>query len=125
MKSIFEFHDKWGEPCESCLHFYDNGEGQLRREAIRPLLKMPGMNPISRYVKGMKICHDCAYAEGMIERHGLSMDQARIAVANDRQEKMRLPDGSHLMGLPGLVAAKGELEAIWDWLDANVADEGW
>lgn len=122
---IMEFRSKWGDPCESCMHFYDNGDGQLRREAIRPLFTDRVLNPLSKNPSIGYICHDCSYAEDLSQRMGITVEMARVAVANDRQEKMRIPSLSHDMGLPGIRTSEGELEAIWEWLDEHVLDDIW
>ena len=116
MIEILKYREHWGDPCPTCIELYMGN--RMRGEAVRPLIDLPAMNPLSRYESSGRhartICHDCAAAEGLMARAtGLDFYMARTAVANDRQEVMRLP------GLPrasDIAASPGELEAIHEWL---------
>jgi hypothetical protein len=89
----------------------------MRTEAVQPLPEGAAA-PLS--LEGKPQCHDCASAGTLMRVMGLTWTQARIAVANDRQEQMRLP--GVLMGLvkAGYVrpSEPGALEKHHAWLEA-------
>lgn len=104
-------------PCPGCL--MAQRRFGIRRETVRPLSAVAAINPISRYTSEA-VCHDCALAEGLMDRQGLTWEQARIAVSNDRAESLRLP-GAKLghMGLAAphlLCSDAAELKEVWEWL---------
>ena len=107
------FKEQWGDPCPLCI------ESDIRSECVRPLITFEAVNPLSRYGKG-PICHDCAIAENMVTSSMLTFSMARTAVANDRQEVMRIP------GFPTatrIVAGVGELDAIYEWMKVQGIDD--
>jgi len=107
------------QPCPSCLE----ARTFMRVEAIQPLPE-GAMAPMG--LDGKKQCHDCASAGTVMRLHGLTWVQARIAVANDRQEQLRMPGIP--MGLVGrgLVrpSEEGDLDRHHQWLrDAGLMDD--
>ena len=111
------------EPCPRCLEFRRSG-GSLRREAIQPLYQNRAVNALAVDGSG-PCCRDCEAADSVVRR-GLLKEwgMARVAVANDRQEQLRLPGvpmGLHLEGITRASVA-GELELHHDWL-AKVVPE--
>lgn len=104
--------------CPSCEKMI----GVLRRETLMPV-PTNGFAPLSVF-KGMGyICFDCGAAETVMRLHKLDWDQARIAVANDRQEKLRLP-GVGCIGLPYVKAAReGDLDRLQAWHDEVLPED--
>ena len=105
------------EPCPVCMTMAMDF-GQLRREAVMPL---PKYGPVS--VNGVKICFDCQAAENLV-KYGILFDfePARTAVANERQETLRLPLGmAQLRGMcmEGLIkpASEDDFDNHLAWLD--------
>lgn len=104
------------KPCPSCLR-----SPFLRRETILPVA--PGARAPLSHLKGLgSICFDCQAAETLQRMQGLTWEQARIATANCRQEKLRLPGAP--IGLPHMLHAQdGDLEKLHDWQDATLPEE--
>jgi hypothetical protein len=102
------------EPCPSCL---DARREFMREEAVQPL--RGGARDALSYRSPQKICQDCQAAENMMKIVHLTWEQARVAVANDRQESLRLPGVA--LGLIGYgyvrMSQEGESERHHDWLD--------
>lgn len=104
------------KPCPSCI------EAQhkigMRIEAIQPLPE-GAMAPLGLDKKPQ--CYDCASAGTLMRIHKMDWTQARIAVANERQEQYR---GPWVPGVPlGLVpkyimrpSKEGDLEKQHQWL---------
>lgn len=88
-----------GEPCPKCLE--PAREGQIRVETVQRLPE-GAWAPLARDGSG-KCCFDCASAEVLAQRLGMTFLMARIAVGNDRQEQYRLP------GVPMGLAKTGEI----------------
>ena len=103
------------EPCPLCLESLR--AGWLDREAVMPLPL--GLAP--RSIDGEKCCRDCQAAEALMRvMQASDFRMARIAVANDRREHLRLPNGTRL-GLVqrGLMApcSIDDLDSHLEWLD--------
>lgn len=88
----------------------------MRSEAIQPV---PTPAPPRSRTDNSPVCRDCALAEALVGMQYVpTFEMARIVVANDRQEQLRLP------GAPmGLVAMNmmlpnqdGDLERHHAWL---------
>ena len=113
---ISVFHNATDEPCQRCIDFVE--EGGMRREPIMPLPKCP-----PRAVDTQKpCCHDCASADTLVKLGFVpTWGMARVAVANDRQELLRLP--GVLIGLSQqqlmLGCVDGDLERHQDWLSKH------
>lgn len=109
--------------CESCRSMAD----MLRRETLMPVPKLAP--PLSHTLKDragkpMPLCYDCAAAEGLHANALRFMDiiDARIVIANDRQEKLRLPGAP--MGLPTVLKCQdGDFDRLWEWNDEYVSDD--
>lgn len=122
----FDREDNPRELCGSCREA--NEDDVLRTEAMRPLSGQPGVDALSRYTQEpRKICADCNAAETLMGLQGMTWDQARIAIANDRQEQLRLPGaplGILVTQLGGQFSKEGELDDCHRWLDA-IGCEDW
>ena len=100
------------KPCPSCLEAYLSGT--MREEAVQPL---PEGAAAPLGLDGEAQCHDCASAGTLMRIMGLTWVQARIAVANDRQEQYRLPGAPLGLVGQGLVrpSKAGDLELHNRW----------
>jgi hypothetical protein len=104
--------------CPSC----ERSRSFLRRETMMPVPRGASA-PLSE-LKGMgRICFDCAAAETARRfNHGLTWEMARIAVGNDRQEKLRLPGAP--IGLPYVRAAtQKDIDRLHAWQDEVLPEE--
>ena len=103
-------------PCPRCLALAM--DRLIRPETVQRLPKGIGVAPVARDGSG-KCCFDCASADALTCRMGLTFAMARIAVGNDRQEQYRLPGAP--MGLVGQrivrPSVKGDLEDQHAWLE--------
>ena len=100
-------------PCPKCVKLLTPKRDEIRVETVLPLPE-GAHAPMSRYSKE-HICFDCAAAEFLM-REGLDFDMMRIAVGNDRQEKLRLP--GYAAGLPNVRASHpGDLQTLHEWQD--------
>lgn len=102
-------------PCPTCIQYME--EGLVRPEAVQRLPKGAAA-PLS--LDGRKWCHDCNAALNVTKAvKGINWEQARVAVANDRQEQYRLP--GVLMGLVQANLMKpnseGDFEDQLAWLE--------
>lgn len=104
--------------CPSCETQIDI----LRRETLMPVPK-GALAPRSIHRHLGAICFDCAAAETLVRlKMAPDWDMARVAVANDRQEKLRLPGVPY--GLPYTkVALGGDLERLQEWQDEVLPEE--
>ena len=108
------------KPCPRCLNLAD--EKAIRAEAVMPLPEGRGIAPQAQDGSG-PCCRDCAAADTMTRIMVLDFSQARVAVANDRQENMRRPKGMrHHFGLvkQGIMRASEGDDALAKhqaWLD--------
>lgn len=109
------------QPCPTCLETYRSG--MMREEAVQPL-PVGAQAPLG--LDGRKQCFDCASAGTLIRMLGFTWEQARIAVANERQEQYCLPGVP--MGLvgEGLVrpSKPGDLELHNRWRDKVLKTDG-
>jgi len=102
--------------CPSC----EESAVFLRRETLLPLPE-GARAPLSKRPKVGHVCFDCASAEDLM-RLGLDWYMARIAVANDRREKLRLPGARY--GLPTTkVSQPGDLDRLHEWQDEVLPEE--
>lgn len=106
---------KTPEPCPQCLELYD--AESLRGDAVQPMPERPALSRRSK----RRICSHCGLAEGLADRMGILTDaMARVAVANEFQEALRMPKGfSAVTGLrlfPNVSA--DDLESYYEWLTA-------
>lgn len=106
------------KPCQRCI------DSRIRREAIQPLHDERVRNALADDGSG-PCCRDCSAADTIARLHGFTFEMARVAVANCRQESLRIPGMP--MGLvgAGLVQASttGELDEHHRWLSEAVP--GW
>jgi len=104
-------------PCPSCIKSRDF----LRRESVLPLPASAG--PLSIKKEIGPICVDCAAAESLRRFNpGLTWSMARIVIANDRAEKIRLPGAP--IGLHYVRAAvPGDLDRLLAWQDRTLPEE--
>ena len=103
----------------------------LRTETLLPIA-VGARAPLD--LKRRSVCFDCA-AAGTLLRTGFGgladasnddtpWQMARIAVANDRQEKLRLPGVP--IGIPFVIASKrGDLKRLHEWQKTLVPEEEW
>lgn len=107
-----------GAVCRSCIAWIKNRRDDTPREWIQRTYRSRALSPLSRRSKRPRaICDDCAAAEVLMDIHGLSFGQARIAIGNARSEMLRLPGVR--MGDPlgtMRLSYEGELEAHHAWL---------
>ena len=99
--------------CPSCRAV----ASQIRRETLMPV-PLGSRAPLSRRRKIGAICFDCAATEALMTLNsGLDFPMARIAVGNDRQEKLRLPGlAGHAKGIPMVKGAlAGDLSRLQRW----------
>lgn len=103
------------DPCPRCKPLVD--EGSLRVEALQPPPK-GAWAPLDA-IDNEPCCFDCASADALMRFQKLDFLPARIAVANDRQEQLRLPGAQIGLVQMGLVrpSAEGDLERHLKWLD--------
>lgn len=115
------------QPCPKCLKFFL--DGKIRSEMVQPI-PAGGFAPLDRIDK-VSTCKDCAATHGLMRvmnydsrgkdanTHFLMM---RIAVGNDRQEHLRLPEVAMGLVLAGIVERSypGDLERHHKWLDKYV-----
>jgi len=87
----------------------------MRIEAVQPLPE-GALAPVG--LDGKSQCHDCASAGTLMRLLGLTWSQARIAVANDRQEQYRLPGVPIGLVYNGIVkpSQEGDLERHHQWM---------
>ena len=107
-------------PCLSCLK---SAKAFMRVEAVQPL---PEGARAPMGLDGKKQCHDCAAAGTVMRIMGLTWVQARIAVANDRQEQYRLPGAPMGLVQKGIVqpSEEGDLDRHYEWLrEAGLIDD--
>ena len=105
------------KPCPSCLEALKTIG--MRVEAVQPL---PEGAAAPLGLDGEPQCHDCAAAGTLVKMESLDWTQARIVIANDRQEKLRLPGVP--MGLPFVrPSEQGELKRHHKWLDSLDLEE--
>lgn len=77
------------DPYPCCLKMAQ--EGKIRPETIMPL-PHGAFAGLARDGSG-KCCFDCSSAETLMSMSCLTFYHCRVAVGNDRQENLRLPDG--------------------------------
>ncbi len=99
---------KIGDPCPRCHSLYL--DGKLRRESVQPI---PSGAPLEARPGGGPCCRDCASADTLVKLKFVpSFEHARVAVAHDRAEQLRLPGAP--MGLVGMglvrPSAEGDLK---------------
>lgn len=103
-----------GEPCMRCVRLSFNG--RMRTEAIQPI---PQPAPPRSREGNIPCCRDCALADALVGMGYVpTFEMARVVVANDRQEQLRLPGapmGLVQMGLM-LPNREGDLERHHTWL---------
>lgn len=103
-----------GEPCIRCVRL--SFGGQLRAEAVQPV---PQPAPPRSREDNTPCCRDCALADALISlQYVPTFEMARVVVANDRQEQLRLPGaplGLVQMGLM-LPNKEGDLALHHTWL---------
>ena len=111
------------KPCPRCLPMA--WEGTIRIEALQPLPE-GAMAPHAQDGSG-PCCQHCGAADALTRGTILNFEQARVAVANDFQEKIRLPPKMRdVMGLGPRVRVSKEPDALAQhhrWLDSQVP--GW
>lgn len=103
-------------PCPRCLELAT--DRLVRPEVVQRMPEGVGIAPIARDGSG-KCCFDCASADALTGRMGLTFLMARIAVGNDRQEQYRLPGVPMGLAMDGQIrkSAPGDLEDQHRWLD--------
>lgn len=90
--------------------------GQMRTEAIQPV---PAVAPPLSREDNSRCCRDCALADGLVAMQYVpTFEMARVVVANDRQEQLRLPGAPMGLVYQGLMQpnADGDLERHHAWL---------
>ena len=89
--------------------------GKLRAEAVLPL---PSVAPPRSRPGNKPCCHDCALADALVGMGIPTWDMARTAVANDRQEQLRLPGAPIGLVQSGLMRPneEGDLDRHHKWL---------
>lgn len=105
-------------PCPKCMRLAM--EGKIRNETVQPLPSTRAIMCPTDKKTDEPICRDCNAAWLVLRlSQAPTWEAARIAVANDRQEQLRLP--GVLMGLvkAGIVlpSKPGDLERHHRWLD--------
>lgn len=106
--------------CPHCLELY--AKGKMRREAIQPLR---GSVFDSLANDRRPQCQDCATAGTLAKLSGaMNQAMARTAVANFRQESMRMPNVCMDLAIiyGARVSETGELHLHHRWLDTVVPD---
>ena len=110
-----------GKVCQRCLNLAD--AGKLRYEALMPL--RGGATDAQARDGSGPCCIDCETAELLmsVSASALTFPMARIAVANARQEHLRLrglpPDFG--LGVPLKDSNRG-LDEHHDWLDEEIPE---
>lgn len=101
------------KPCPSCMKARAIG---MRVEAVQPLPE-GALAPLGLDNKPQ--CKDCASAGTLMRMLDLTWTQARIAVANDRQELTRLPGVEIGLAKDHIMSAneEGDLERHLEWLE--------
>ena len=95
-------------PCPVCIEMVNSG--YLEWSSVMPL---PVVGP--RSVDGRPCCFDCQAAEVLMRLSSVTFDMARHAVAAERAETLRMPDGlSQAIGLCSMGVMR---PASIDWLD--------
>lgn len=111
-------------PCARCLRAFRSGK--LRGECIMPLPE-GAFAPRAQDRSG-SCCFDCASADTLTRMGIADWEAARVSVANDRQEDLRLPDshrpmfGLRLNRIVQASVGSKALERHQAWLDAYVPD---
>ena len=106
-----------GQPCLRCVKLVFSD--QMRAEAIQPI--PPNAPPRSRDTN-TPCCRDCALADALIGMGYVpTFEMARTAVANNRQEQLRLPGAPLGLVYQGLMLPnqEGDLERHHAWLSKN------
>lgn len=111
-------------PCPRCLKLAI--DGRIRAETVMPLPE-GAFAPLGH--NNQKCCFDCQSADNVVRlAQAPGFEAARIAVGNDRQEAIRLPEGIVMAECMGLIKA-GYMrpypnQADWDthqaWLKQHV-----
>jgi hypothetical protein len=110
------FNQASDRECPTCVKLAF--EDVIDRESIMPLLLFPARSIYS----GERICPDCQAAENLVKAGILpEFDMARISVATERLEHLRLPFGmSEHMGMTKSRLMKpcsiDDLKRHQDWL---------
>jgi hypothetical protein len=86
-----------GPPCQRCLKLAY--AGKIDMETVMPVPE--GAFAPRAQDTGKPCCYDCGSADALSRFPGIpSYEHARVAVANDRMEQLRMPEGMRpLMGL--------------------------
>lgn len=105
------------EPCPRCLTLAR--AGHLRAETVQ---RLPAGAHAPLGPDGRPCCRDCQAADTLMRFLKIvSYEQARVVVANDRQEQYRMPGlqaGTVLMGVTR-PSEPGDLERQHAWLDSH------
>lgn len=103
------------EPCPQCLD--DLAAGILPHpEAVQRLPK-DALAPLG--LDGRKVCFDCQSTDVVMRHNGcMTWEMARIAVANDRADRFRLPGVPMGLAYYGLTRlnAPGDFDDHYAWL---------
>lgn len=106
-----------GEPCVQCVRLAFNGK--MRTEAVQPI---PTPAPPLSRTDNKPVCRDCALADTLVGmKYVPTFEMARIVVANDRQEQLRLPGAPMGLVQMGLMMPnqEGDLQRHHEWLAAH------
>ncbi len=102
------------EPCPQCMDDLDSG-------------LLPRAENVQRLPKGAfapmgldkrSVCFDCASTSTVMRLVGLTWEQSRVVVANDRSERYRLPGVPMGLARDGITRLnkEGDLEDQYEWL---------
>jgi len=105
-------------PCPKCMRLAQ--QGKIRNETVQPLQSTLVVQCPMDVETKEPICRECNAAWTLMRLSSVpTWEMARVAVANDFQERIRLPGTRLGLAMVGIVepSKKGDMERHHRWLD--------